>query len=204
MPTLNINFDLGEHNSVAYSIDGVEDSVTVIGDNTASIELTEGKHHVFVERITKYSSPRCYLNLLNPLRFLKYSFFLVQDSFLFTHDAETASVDFDVYVKEDCSVTVDLDVKCKKKDFKDMYYIFSALSDNAEISDVKCNQLPYEYIMRWRLMHIIPSLFWIVALLIALIAKKADIGEWIVYCAYCIFAYVHISNVFNAGSSKDS
>lgn len=204
MPIFSINFDLGEHNSIAYRIDGSEESMTVKGNDTVKLELSEGKHHIFVERITKYSTPKCYLTLLDPVRFLKYSFFLVQDSFLFAHDAETASVGFDVEITSDCSATVDLDVKCKKKDFKDMYYTFSVVADDAGIDNVSTNLLPKEYIRRWRLMHIIPSVFWVIALLISLILKKADLGEWIAYCAYCIFAYVHVSNVFNAGSSKDS
>ena len=203
MPQLSIYFDLGEHNSVAYRIDGAEEAVTVTGNTTVDIVLPEGKHHVFVERITKYSTPKCYLNLLNPLLFLKYSFFLVQDSFLFTHDAETASVDFDVDLSGDSTLTVDLDVKCLKKDYKDMYYMFSVIAKDACVENVKCNQLPKQYILRWRLMHIIPSMIWVFALLFALILKKADIGEWIAYCAYCIFAYVHVSNVFNSVSSRD-
>lgn len=203
MPTLNIYFDLGEHNSVEYKVDGSENVSIVKGDNTVKLDLPEGKHRISVERITKYSSPKCYLKLLNPLLFFKYSFFLVQDSFLFTHDAETASIEFDVELTGDCTVTVDLDVKCLKKDYKDMYYMFSVVSDDACISSVTKNQLPKQYVIRWRLMHIIPSAFWVIALLTALILKKADLGEWIAYCAYCIFAYVHISNVVNSGSSKE-
>ena len=204
MPVLKINFDLGAHNSIAYRIDDSEDLVTVTGDKTVEVELSEGKHHVSVGRITKYSTPKCYLSLLNPMRFFKYSFFLVQDSFLFAHDAEAASVDFDVDVISDCSLTVDLDVKCKKKDFKDMYYMFSVIADDASVDNVSTNLLPKQYVWRWRMMHIIPSAFWVIVLLAALILKRGDIGEWIVYCADCVFAYVHVSNVVNAGSSKDS
>lgn len=203
MPELSIYFDLGKHNSVYYRIDGAETAVTITGDQTVKIDLPEGKHRVSVERISKYSTPKCYLKLLNPILFFKYSFFLVQDSFLFAHDAEIASVDFDVDLTCDCSMTVDLDVKCLKKDYKDMYYMFSVLPGDASVSSVTKNQLPKKYVIRWRLMHIIPSVFWVLALLASLIMKKADLGEWIAYCAYCVFAYVHISNVFNAGSSKE-
>ena len=198
MPKLSIYFDLGEHNSVSCKVDGGDTAVIVTGNKTVEFDLPEGKHHISVDRVTKYSTPRCYLSLLNPFLFLKYSFFLVQDSFLFSHDAEMACVSFDVEVNRDCLVTVDLDVKCNKKDCKDMYYTFSVVSDDITVSSIEKDRQAKNYVVRWRLMHIIPSLFWVIALPVALLMKKADIGEWIAYCAYCVFAYVHISNVFNS------
>lgn len=204
MPVLNLKFDLGAHNTVACRIDESDQPITVTGDNLLRLELPAGKHRVLVERISKYSSPKCFLAILHPLTFLKYSLFLVQDSFLFAHDAESASIEFCVELNGDCDVLVDLDVKCKQKDFKDMYYVFSVSAEGAELSEVTVNRTSGRHIHRWRLVHIIPCIFWLVVLLIALIVRSAPLGEWIVYCAYAVFAAVHILNVCASSGSADA
>ena len=75
MPVLNLKFDLGAHNTVACRIDESDQPITVTGDKLLRLELPAGKHRVLVERISKYSSPKCFLTILHPLTFLKYSLF---------------------------------------------------------------------------------------------------------------------------------
>lgn len=152
---LNIHFDVGG-SQVIVEIDG-SDKTTVSGNMTLSVDLDEGEHHIKCMRISRYTKRSCYFNILNPIHFFNYALFKVENRMLFAYDAETPSMEAIIELNQSTDISINLDVLCWKNDFNCKYYYFNVCVPQTLKYRILRKEIPSQYILRWRLMRILPS-----------------------------------------------
>ena len=197
---LNIHFDVGG-SQVAVEIDG-SDKRIVSGNMTLSVELDEGKHHIKFMRISKYTKRSCYFNILNPIHFFNYALFKkIENRMLFAYDAETPSIEAKIELNKSTDISVNLDVMCLNNNYNQKYYHFNVCTPQTLKNQILQNEIPTQYILRWRLMRILPScIFTLCAWLMMFFHTDNLVIHFAICTIYTVLTLFYMRSVIKAES----
>lgn len=175
------------------------------GNAYADIELEEGKHTLTLTKHSLYSTPVCYLNILNPAFYVWETRFLIEGLPVFAEAFPLMKIDFVVREKENASIVLNYVQKTDDRSCG----VFRFVEQTGLHNYLVCKQgLNFLHTKRYKITHASNSaLFMILVIFLAvfdMIKKGGEVEGGIVATAFfCLLVtFFSVSNIYRVLNNK--